>query len=348
MSLKVPTYKEFRDFIEAYDCLDGHMNLSPASYGRMCPTKYIHRIVFDDLGPGTGNMEVNINSETGEVLSDESMTESMERELAAIKKSLKGLTAYSFFKENNKINNGIKKLFKNFDLYDKRDFDKEKSVVSLELHRHEFYAGLAYCYAEYLSDLELQLYPIHYSSFPKKYSEAEEVLQGIVLDTADLITHIEQTGDQVERLSNLRDLLNDAQVKLDSLKWIDRENDRLPEKMLVARLSYNLLTWRELYNTAPLKDYFLGEQEAPINKLDKKLLDSIKSVVTSVNESVSKLPKSEGKFNQVCATVRLCAQAIANSEFVNVERPARDVNKDYLSDSTVKRTFTRIKKEYFE
>ena len=354
---EVPTEEQFRNFVDVYSSFE--QPFDPIALGLKHRSPYIFRRVFPDISYSDEHIkysvgEFHVHKEEGEpALKD------LEKNLKEIKTKVCQLPGYRFFENNQGINDALRKLFKHFKPYYKKKNKKIDQSLQYERDLISFQSGLAYCFSEYLSDLKQEL----------KGTETG------LLESAAIDINIDENNihfskhrdyllakkDHYQGVGMLKDeshqelILITIETKLRSLDYMERGKKnkglRYPEKALVARLSYNFLTWACLYGVPPLYDWLYGA--IPSKPLDNGQWDKHLMIKAAINADRSNRKPSEAILKNLRGVIFLLANQIANSEHIK-KMYAQHYGMEWLGSEYhvlarhhVRYTFNNVEEAFF-
>ena len=271
--MSVPTAEDYREFINAvldnkreyvthafdkavYDHSIGSLR-NLWEIGLRNPSPFIHRIVFPEISYSektTRTFSVSPDPPYEDrLVPQEEVKASKQRELKAIESAVKGLKAYKFLSNSVDIDKYLRKLLRHFDAFDKDILRKKPKVwpLDLKLRIFDLYCSLAYCYEQYLIDIEF-----YEASAP---DTAVDYILDEQLKTVKQSSIIQKAlpGLPSENFARFSMFEQDYKTKLKSRELFDRSNSSDAEHRLVARITYNLFSWSAFYNKIPMLDLVL-------------------------------------------------------------------------------------------
>ncbi len=276
------------------------------------PTRYISRLVFRDFNQ-IGHLKFfDTSIEIGPEKYAE-MTESdvYEKIISPdIEKAKRHKVYKNFFskKFSDSAKESIIGYLKEFPLLKNADFDKPEQYPFTEYFIMDTYCSLAYLFAEYLADLERYSGSKpnkHQDDYIRHLSEVDEsckTLRSHLSSDAPLPLELYQSVD-LDTLARMQDELS---LKINELKVIGKNGKELPERILMIRLGYNLLSIKT-GGKGPLVDCFWTHNDPEVLVRISKHDDYFKYVgddwvPTGVEQFQSKISESVVNDHQVRVT----------------------------------------------
>lgn len=344
--MAIPKYEEFRELADVWRIIDKCVSITIDTHGRSTSCADIHRIVFSDPSYSNGDgLLIDVTSKGDRILRGDENREQLEQYRTDVLKAVSVLPAYKFIRSNTKIMSAIKGIFIHFKANKKRDFDKKPLRPNLELDIILFCCGLSYCYAEYMMEVN----PFLDQKNPNIHDFCHVEYKRALTIVTNKLEAQQKFSKPRTRLEAIKDqvVLEKRKNQLKMMEFFSRNTERLPEKALVARLTYNFLSWSCLYDKTPIHDFTIGENSRfPSSDEAKEMVEAAGAANKEISKLMEQLAPSEKDLKQIKGRIHDLAGVIANH--IDMPRLAPEDGKEHLPDYVTKYTFNRIETDLFK
>lgn len=222
------------------------------------PTRYISRLVFRNYGK-IGQFKY---FDTTEEVAPDKYKEMNESDIYknVISPDIDIAKQHKAYKQcfsNGSIRESVIGFLREFPLFSNADFDRPEKYPFTEYHIVDIYCSLSYLFAEYMADIERyesSKVNKHKDDYIRLLSEVDKSCQTLRerLSTDAVLSLELYEAVDIAGLDRLQDEISNRKKEL---RLIGRNGDELPERILMLRLGYNLLSI-STGGKAPLVDSF--------------------------------------------------------------------------------------------